>query len=247
MWRERYSADIAVKPEGRMTQGTIVRLVNEIAGPGDVVIAAAGTPPGEVLKGWDNSRGSECFVEFGFSTMGHEIPAGLGVRLARGAAGEVYVIIGDGTYLMSPTEIVTAVQEQAKITVILIENYGYQCIRDLQEATTGIENLGNEFRSRSDAAHPNGPYLEVDYAANARSMGATTFVAQTPDDFRRSLERAKGMRGPVVIVAKAETRNRSIGSEVWWDVGVVQTSSVNHTVEAARAFRAGATHQRTLV
>jgi 3D-(3,5/4)-trihydroxycyclohexane-1,2-dione acylhydrolase (decyclizing) len=246
-WRESYETDIAVKPGQRLTQGSIVRLVNEVAQTGDVVVAAAGTPPGEIHKGWDNSGGSECFIEFGFSTMGHEIPAGLGVRLARPNSGEVYVVIGDGTYLMSPTEIVTAAQEGVRITVIVIENSGYQCIRDLQENTTGIDNLGNEFRARGDNRQLGGPYIEVDYAANAASMGATSFLAETPDEFRRALVEAKRAKGPVVIVAKAERRGRSVGSGVWWDIGVVQTSADARTAEIARAFRAGAKNQRTFV
>jgi 3D-(3,5/4)-trihydroxycyclohexane-1,2-dione acylhydrolase (decyclizing) len=246
-WRSSYAEDIAVKPGQRLTLGTVVKLVNETARAGDVVVAAAGTPPGEVHKGWDNSAGSECFIEFGFSTMGHEIPAALGVRLARGDEGEVYVIIGDGTYLMSPTEIVTAAQEGAKLTIILVENFGYQCIRDLQEGTTGVDNLGNEFRSRGKNCQLDGAYLEIDYAANARSMGATALVAETPDEFERALARAKNLKGPVVVVAKAEVRGRSIGSGVWWDVGVAQTSRVEHTVNAARTFLEGSKHQRSFV
>jgi 3D-(3,5/4)-trihydroxycyclohexane-1,2-dione acylhydrolase (decyclizing) len=246
-WRSRYAEDIAVKPGEPLTMGTVVKLVNETARTGDVVVAAAGTPPGEVHKGWDNSAGSECFIEFGFSTMGHEIPAGLGVRLARGDEGEVYVIIGDGTYLMSPTEIVTAAQERAKLTIILVENYGYQCIRDLQEGTTGVDNLGNEFRSRGESRQLDGAYLEVDYAANARSMGATALVAETPDELKQALARAKNLKGPVVVVAKAEARGRSIGSGVWWEVGVAQISTAEHTANAARTFLEGSKHQRSFL
>lgn len=245
-WRESYAADIAVAPGAALTQGTIVKIVNDIAQSGDTVVAAAGTPPGEILKGWDNSRGSECFIEFGFSTMGHEIPAGLGVRLAR-ESGEVYVIIGDGTYLMSPTEITTAMQERAKITVVVIENSGYQCIRDLQQATTAIENFGNEFRARAKGSRLSGSYFEVNYAENARSMGATVFAARTADDFVNALVRAKAVKdAPVVIIVSADKRHRSVGSGVWWDVGVVHTSSKPATIEAAEAFRAGAVHQRVL-
>jgi len=244
-WRRTYAADITVKPGGRLTHGSIIKLVNEAAQPGDVVVAAAGTPPGEIHKGWDNSNGSECFIEFGYSTMGHEISAGLGVRLARAGAGEVYVIIGDGTYLMAPSEIVTAAQEGTKITVILIENSGYQCIRDLQENTTGIDNLGNEFRAREGGCQPEGAYLEIDYAANAASMGATTLSVEAPEELRTALAEARKLTGPVVIVATAEKRGRSIGSGVWWDVGVTQTSGSERTMRAAEASRIGAKNQRT--
>jgi 3D-(3,5/4)-trihydroxycyclohexane-1,2-dione acylhydrolase (decyclizing) len=247
-WQGRYSSDILWKQGQPLNQGTIVRLVNEAATSGDVVVAAAGTPPSEILKAWDNRAGSESFLEFGYSCMGHEIPAALGVRIARPGNNEVFVVIGDGTYLMQPSEIVTAAQEGLKITVILIENYGYQCIRDLQEFTTGIDNLGNEFRAKSDGErHPNAAYLEIDYAANARSMGARTFVAETPDELRRALADARRHIGPAVIVAKAEKRGRSIGAGVWWDVGVAQTSGMAETRKASAAFDAGRKHQRTLV
>lgn len=247
-WKDRYAADILHKQGQPMNQGTIIRLVNEAAGAGDVVVAAAGTPPGEILKAWDNGAGSDCFLEFGFSCMGHEIPAGLGVRIARPDQGEVYVVIGDGTYLLSPTELVTAAQEGLKVTVVVIENYGYQCIRDLQEGTTGTENFGNEFRRRSAGERqPNGAYLEVDYAANARSMGATTFNADTPEDLQAALAQARSVAGPVVIVAKAEKRGRSIGSDVWWDVGVAATTKAEQTREAVSRFLAGRKHQRALV
>jgi 3D-(3,5/4)-trihydroxycyclohexane-1,2-dione acylhydrolase (decyclizing) len=247
-WKDRYSADILHKQGRAMSQGAIVRLVNEAAGAGDVVIAAAGTPPGEILKAWDNSAGSDCFLEFGFSCMGHEIPAGIGARIARPDDGEIYVVIGDGTYLLSPTELVTAAQEGLKITVVLIENSGYQCIRDLQEGTTGTENFGNEFRRRGVGdRQPNGAYLEIDYAANARSMGATTFAADQPDELQAALVKAKSVRGPVVIVAKAEKRGRSIGSEVWWDVGVAATTGNSLTREAVDRFLTGRKRQRTLV
>lgn len=246
-WKDAYRADIAVEPGAPLNQGTIVRAVNEATSPGDIVIAAAGTPPGEIHKAWDNSNGSKTFIEFGFSTMGHEIPAAIGARLADSGGGEVFAIIGDGTYLMGPTEIVTAVQENAKITVVVIENYGYQCIRDLQENSTGIDNLGNEFRARdNDALQPNGAYLEVDYAANARSMGATVFSAADEAELKAALAAARRTAGPSVIVVKAEKRGRSIGSGVWWDVGAAEVTGTQSVSAATARFRSGVRHQRYL-
>ncbi|MFB2553726.1 3D-(3,5/4)-trihydroxycyclohexane-1,2-dione acylhydrolase (decyclizing) [Ensifer soli] len=246
-WKEAYRTDIAVAPGAPLNQGTIVRIVNEATGAGDIVIAAAGTPPGEIHKGWDASNGSKTFLEFGFSTMGHEIPAAIGARLALPGNSEIFAVIGDGTYLMAPTEIVTAVQESARITIVVIENYGYQCIRDLQENTTGIDNLGNEFRSRdNDALKPNGAYLEVDYAANARSMGATVFSAASEAELKEALAGARRTGGPSVIVVKAEKRGRSIGSGVWWDVGTAEVSGTDTVGAAVAKFRSGVRHQRFL-
>ena len=245
-WRSRYRKDVLHKQGHAMSQATIIGSVNEEARAGDIVIAAAGTPPGEIKKGWDNSKGEEVFLEFGFSCMGHEIPAGIGARLARPDAGEVTVIIGDGTYLMSPTELVTAVQDHVKITVVVIDNNGFQCIRDLQEATTGSDNFGNEFKLReAGARQPNGDYMAIDYAANAASMGCRTFVADDPDQLKQALKAARSEAGPVVIVAKAEKRGGSVGNDRWWDLGVAQVSGLKRTSEAYEKFAAGRPLQRS--
>jgi 3D-(3,5/4)-trihydroxycyclohexane-1,2-dione acylhydrolase (decyclizing) len=180
--------------------------------------------------------------------MAHEIPAGLGVAIARKNRGQVFVVIGDGTYLMGPTELVTAAQEGAKMTVVVVENWGFQCIRALQEETTGAENYGNEFRARSAAGRsPDGDYLNVDYAANARSMGCAAFSAETPAVLAAALAEAKAAPGPSVVVVKAETHGSSAGSDLWWEVGVAQTSGLER-VRAARArYEAGRQRQKALV
>lgn len=246
-WRERYAQDLRPRQGQLLSQPQIFAAVNAEARAGDVVVAAAGTPPGEIKKGWDATKGEEVFLEFGFSCMGHEIPAGIGVRLARPSAGEVYVVIGDGTYLLSPTEIVTAVQEGAKITVIVVDNGGYQCIRELQEATTGLEDFGNEFRARRAGERvATGDYLQVDYVANAASMGAHAVRAETDDDLRAALREARAHPGPVVIVVPADKRAGSGGNDHWWDLGVAAVSGR----EGARAARArhdeGRPEQRVL-
>ena len=247
-WRTTYANDVLHKQGQRMSQGTILATVNEAARAGDVVIAAAGTPPGETKKGWDNSKGEEVFLEFGFSCMGHEIPAGLGVRLARPDAGEIYVLIGDGTYLMNPTELVTAVQDGIKVTVVVIENNGFQCIRELQEATTGADNFGNEFRMREPGARqPNGAYLSVDYMANAGSMGCRVLAADDPTALKAALAEARTIAGPVVIVAKAEQRGSSVGNGSWWDLGVPEVSGLEGAQAAYSTFATGRGKQRTLV
>lgn len=247
-WMRTYAASITYEHGDLMNQGAIISRINAAAKAGDSVVAAAGTPPGEIMKAWDNRAGSDCFLEFGFSCMGHEIPAGLGVALARQNEGHVFVVIGDGTYLMCPTELVTAVQERAKFTTIIIVNSGYQCIRALQEQTTGSENFGNEFRMKSEGARaPDGDYLDVDYAANARSMGCQTFEATTPQEFEDALAQAKLVNGPSVVVVMAEKRGGSAGSDLWWDLGVAETSCMDR-VEAARSqFEFGQKKQKTFL
>ncbi len=226
-WWEAYDASVSHRQGEPLSQGGIVRAVNRAARKGDVVVAAAGTPAGEIMKAWDNANGSACYLEYAFSCMGHEIPAGMGVALARANRGHVFVVIGDGTYLMQPSELVTAVSEGVKMTVVVIENGGYQCIRALQKATTGADNFGNEFRRRSpNGRHPDGDLAAVDYAANARSMGCEANDVETPERLAEALAQARDFRGTSVVVAHAERGGGSAGSGLWWDVGVAQVSGL---------------------
>jgi 3D-(3,5/4)-trihydroxycyclohexane-1,2-dione acylhydrolase (decyclizing) len=155
--------------------------------------------------------------------MAYEIPAGIGARLAQ-PEGEIYVYIGDGTYLMNPTEIVTAVQEGLKITVVISENHGYQCIRGLQMARAG-QSFGNEFRSRDRSSNRlEGDFLKIDFAKNAESMGARTWNAGTPESLRKALREARRETRPCVIVVETEKYRALPDSGVWWDVAVAEVS-----------------------
>jgi 3D-(3,5/4)-trihydroxycyclohexane-1,2-dione acylhydrolase (decyclizing) len=224
-WDEALTLDLAPREGEAMSQGQVLRALNERTGAGDVIVTAAGTPPADVHRMWDPSNGSECHIEFGFSCMGHEIPAGLGYRLARpDAPGAIFVVIGDGTYLMGNTELVTAVQERLNVNVIVIENGGYQAIRALQVGKTGRE-FGNELRARDAGANRlSGPYVEVDYAANARSMGCAVHRAPTPEQFAAAVNAARAEDGPSVIVAHVERHRLLSGTECFWDVGIYQAS-----------------------
>jgi 3D-(3,5/4)-trihydroxycyclohexane-1,2-dione acylhydrolase (decyclizing) len=176
--------------------------------------------------------------------MGHEIPAGLGVRLAAPDAGEVYVVIGDGTYLMGHTELVTALQERAKVTVLVFVNGGYQSIHRLQGDLTG-RSFGLEFRER-DAEEDLlvGPVVDVDYAANARSYGCAAFEASTIDELRSALGAARNERRPTVIVCHVEPYRLMLDSACWWDVGVPEHSEREETVRAADEHARGRADQR---
>ena len=140
--------DIVPDTGALLTQGQVIGLMQEHARAGDTIVAAAGGPPGDVQKVWDATEGRYAHLEFGFSCMGYEIPAGMGVRLADpNPDSRVVVFIGDGTFLLSPTELVTAAQESIAVTVVIPENRGYQVIHRLQMGRHGTE-FGNEFRYR---------------------------------------------------------------------------------------------------
>jgi 3D-(3,5/4)-trihydroxycyclohexane-1,2-dione acylhydrolase (decyclizing) len=194
---------------------------------------------------WDASAEAECHIEFGFSCMGHEIPAALGYRLARrSAAGEIFVVIGDGTYLMSNSELVTAVQEQLSITVIVIENGGFQAIRSLQVGKTGVD-FGNEFRARDPRdGRLAGPMLTIDYAAHARAMGCDGHHARSLAEVAAALAAARRHDGPSVIVVTVEPHRLMSPTECFWDVGIAQASSSEQMRELAAAHRQGQRTQR---
>ncbi len=243
-WSERLSREVFVQAPGEaMSQGQLIGILNQAAQAGDTVVAAAGGPPGDLLKIWDATGGRNCQIEFGYSCMGHEIPAGLGVRMAQ-PEGEVYVFIGDGTYLMNPTELVTAAQEDLKVTVVVAENHGFQVIRRLQLARVG-RSFGNEFRVRDRASNRlEGPYLQIDFAKNAESMGARAWRIRTIAELRLALEDARTETRSCVIVVETEKHRFLPGSEVWWDAAPPEISRDPETTRLRTEYEQGLRTQR---
>jgi 3D-(3,5/4)-trihydroxycyclohexane-1,2-dione acylhydrolase (decyclizing) len=220
-WLEQRAA-LREPVEGEaMSQAQLILTLNDAAQSGDTVIAAAGTPPGDLLKIWDATGGCDCHLEFGFSCMGYELPAGIGVRMAR-PEGEVVVYIGDGTFLLNPGEIVNALQEGLKITVVISENHGFQSIQRLQLWRHG-KPFGNEFRARRNG-RLEGAYIELDLAKTAEGLGARTWRANDPDALRAALEEARDERNACVIVCETEPHRFLPGSDVWWDVAPPEVS-----------------------
>jgi 3D-(3,5/4)-trihydroxycyclohexane-1,2-dione acylhydrolase (decyclizing) len=243
-WEATVEDDLQPRPGEALTQGQVLRALNESARAGDAVVAAAGSVPSDLLRAWDGEDGASCFLEFGFSCMGHEIPAGLGLRMGR-PEGEVFVVIGDGTYMMSNTELFTAVQDGLKITLLLIENHGYQCIRDLQVGKAEVD-FGNEFRRR-EGDRLAGSYLTPDLAANVASFGVEVFTANDLGGVREALGRAREATGPAAVVCQVEPHRGLVGSETWWDVGVAEVSDLEGTRTAAlEHLEEGARKQRFL-
>jgi len=224
-WQNQVNDEIFQQVSGEaMSQGQLIGVLNEEAKEGDTIVAAAGNPPGDLLKLWEATGGRNCHLEFGNSCMGYEIPAGLGVRMAQ-PDGEVYVFVGDGTYLMNPMELLTAVQEDLKITVVISENHGYQCIRSLQVAKAG-HSFGNEFRARQNETNRlEADFLQIDFAHNAQSLGAKACHVYTPGEFREALREARKNPQTCVIVVETEKYRMLPGSGVWWDVAVAEVSN----------------------
>lgn len=228
-----------------ITQGQLIGLLQDHARPGDTIIAAAGGPPGDLLKVWDATDDRHCHLEFGFSCMGYEIPAGIGVRLADPqSTGRVTVFIGDGTFLMNPTEILTAAQERLDITYVISENHGFQVIRRLQMMKFG-EQFGNDFRYRNDEDRRlSGDYLRIDLREIAEGLGAQTYRVETSDEVRDVLERTRSARGPVAIVVPTIPLVDLPGSEVFWDVAPAEVAEQAGVHELRADYEQGLEKQR---
>ena len=156
---------------GDLGQAEVIGIVNDAVGGHATVICAAGSLPGDLLRLWRPEDPKAYHVEYGFSCMGYEIAAGLGVRLADPER-DVVVMVGDGSYLMMNSEIVTAVAEGLKLTIVVLDNHGFQCILALQRLV-GVPDFGNELRFRDAATNRlDGPYVPIDFRAHAESMGA---------------------------------------------------------------------------
>jgi 3D-(3,5/4)-trihydroxycyclohexane-1,2-dione acylhydrolase (decyclizing) len=232
-WLSDVEANIAPREGEEIGQGEVLRVINDVLGEGDWIVAAAGWQPGDLLKLWDTPAGSFTHIEFGFSCMGHEIPAGLGIRMHEGPEHEVVVVVGDGGYLMNPTELVTSVQEGLKLIVVILDNGGYQSINRLARDLTG-SSIGNEFRRRRDGSRIlDGDRLRIDYVANARSMGCESALAADGDTLRSELQAAVDRKETTVIVCQTEPHRTLLSSGAFWDLGVPEVATDPATVHLA--------------
>jgi len=217
-------------PQGVM-QTEVVGTVNEFMQPEDIIICAAGSLPGDLHRLWRSDLPGSYHVEYAFSCMGYEVAAGLGVKMANPKA-EVYVIVGDGSYLMLHSELLTSIQEGYKINVVLLNNYGYQCIKNLQ-MSQGSRGFGNEFRYRSSSSkNLDGQYLEVDFPAYARSLGCNAYFAENTKQLRAILENARKETQSTFTEIKVLPGSMSEGYRAWWRVGVAAVSKEKKVKQA---------------
>jgi 3D-(3,5/4)-trihydroxycyclohexane-1,2-dione acylhydrolase (decyclizing) len=222
-----YHLDVGVP----ISQGEVIGVVNEVSGPRDVVVCAAGSLPGDLHKLWRARDPNGYHLEYGYSCMGYEIAGGLGVRLAAPDR-DVFVMVGDGSYLMMAQEIVTAVQEGQKLIIVLLDNHGFSSIGGLSRAC-GNRGMGTEYRYRRNGKLE-GDAIPVDFVANAQSLGAHAVRARTREDLRKELVAAQGRSSTSVIVVETAYDKRVPGYESWWDVPIAEVSEVE-SVRAARA------------
>jgi len=242
-WDEEV-ARITRPRDGRPGQGEVIGVLNDVLGGTDVLINAAGSAPGDLHKLWKAKAPGTYHVEYGYSCMGYEIPAGLGIRLADPSRG-VCALVGDATWLMMPSEIATAVQERLAFTVVLVDNHGFASIGALS-GSLGSGGFGTQMRLRGDDGQLSGEPLPIDYVANARSLGAHAVRAEDAAALRRELVAARERTDrPTVIVVETDTSRKVPGYESWWDVPVAEVSTMEAVRQARREWEANRARERS--
>jgi 3D-(3,5/4)-trihydroxycyclohexane-1,2-dione acylhydrolase (decyclizing) len=247
-WNEEVSRLYALEHDPP-AQSAVIGAVNDVARPQDVVVCAAGSMPGDLHKLWRTRDPKGYHVEYGFSCMGYEIAGGLGVKLAAPER-EVYVLVGDGSYLMLSSELVTAVQERQKLTIVLVDNRGFKSIGGLSRSL-GMDGFGTLYRYRQDGSlgvdsEGSTDYLPVDLAANAESLGAKVFRASTIGELRSALQAAQEETGPVVIATEVDRYEGVPDYDSWWDVAVAEVSDVASVRAARERYEAERANERSL-
>jgi 3D-(3,5/4)-trihydroxycyclohexane-1,2-dione acylhydrolase (decyclizing) len=204
---------------GRPAQSEVIGAIWESSGPRDVILSAAGSHPGDLHKLWRTRAPNGYHMEYGFSCMTYEIPGALGAKLADPSR-EVFVFLGDGTYLMMPTEIVTSLQEKLKIIIVLVDNHGFASIGGLSRSL-GQDGFGTKM------------CLPIDYVGNAQSLGAHAVKVSTITELKSALDDAKKLDRTSVVVIETDATKGVPGYESWWDVAVAEVAELE-TVRAAR-------------
>ncbi|MEI6677544.1 MAG: 3D-(3,5/4)-trihydroxycyclohexane-1,2-dione acylhydrolase (decyclizing) [Mariniphaga sp.] len=231
-WDEQVSKFYKVSGDLPVHQAEVVGAVNDFAGPRDVVLCAAGSLPGDLHKLWRTRDPKGFHLEYGYSTMGYELAAGLGAKLACPDR-EIYVMIGDGNYLMMNSEIVTAIQEGIKFNIILLNNNGFASIGGLSQSI-GSQRFGTKYRYRDEETGLlTGDILPVDFAQNARSLGAHVIEAHDIPSLKEALAEAKAQAQTTVITIETSL-TKGVPGYAWWEVAIAEVSEMD-SVKKARA------------
>lgn len=217
------------------SQSEVIGVVNEFSHPDDVVVCAAGSLPGDLHKLWRTRNPKQFHLEYGYSCMGYEIAGGLGIKMADPTR-DVYVLVGDGSYLMLAQEIITSIQENYKLIIVLINNEGHSSIGGLSEAT-GTQGFATRFRYRDDnSGKLHGDFLPVNLAANAESLGANVIQATTPHTLKMALQEAQEADKTTVVKIDVDFDVRVPQYESWWDVPVAEVSEVESAEKAYQTY-----------
>lgn len=229
-----------------VSQGEIIGMVEASAQPRDVVLTSAGSLPGDLLKLWRSRDPLSYQVEYGYSVMGYEIAGGIGAKLAAPDR-EIYVMVGDGSFLMMNTEIATAVQEGLKVIIVVIDNLGYSSVGRVSEQV-GSEGFGCHFRARGSSGWYDGEPLHVDFAGMCRALGATAIHAHSGADFAAALAQARAATGTTCVVIDTDWHERVPGyASCWWDMATAEVATIPAVKDARREYEQEKTRERYLM
>ncbi len=232
-WEEETDRLFGLRHGPPISQGEIIGAVNGFSRPEDVVVCAAGSLPGDLHKLWRTRQPKGYHLEYGYSCMGYEIAGGLGVKMADPSR-EVYVMVGDGSFLMMSSEITTSIQEGYKLNIILLDNHGFSRIGGLSRAV-GSEGFGTDYRFRRDeTGQLDGEYVPVDFAAICQGLGACTVRARTHEEFVSALANMRRHDRTSAVVIEVDKEMRAPGYESWWDVPISEVSEIE-SIRRARA------------
>lgn len=242
IWEQEADRQLHFGNPGKPAQSEVIGALWEAMGPRDMLVSAAGSHPGDLHKLWRARAPNGYHMEYGYSCMGYEIPGAIGARMADPSR-EVYAFVGDGTYMMMPSEIVTAAQEGIKIIVVLVDNGGFASIGNLSRSL-GTQGFGTRYRHRGAGGQLDGEPLHVDFAANARSLGAHAIKATTIDEFRQALVEARNSDRVTVVVVEADPSVSVPSYESWWNVPVAEVSKIESVIEARKDYEASRARTR---
>ena len=241
-WRVENDRVFSGTGNQKVTQGELLGIVNDNLNEDDTIVCAAGSLPGDLHKYFRVTNGDQYHMEYGYSCMGYEIAGGLGVRFAKDK-GEVIVLVGDGSYLMMHTEIVTSLQEDKKLIILLLDNHGFGSINGLSK-NSGSLGFGNRFRNRdSNTGKLTGDFFAIDYVENAHSLGAEAIRVGNRKEILAALRTARKNKKTTVIVMEIEP-SRLPGYHSWWDVPIAEVSDMPSVQQARKDYETNVKKER---
>ena len=232
-WEKEVDRIYGIRKEPPISQGEVIGVVNEAGEASDILVCAAGSLPGDLHKLWRTQQPGGYHMEYGYSCMGYEIAGGLGAKMAHPDR-EVFVLVGDGSYLMMAQEIVTSIQEGLKLNIVLLDNHGFSSIGGLSRSC-GNEGMGTNYRYRSGGKY-DGDSLPVDFVANAASLGAWSVRARTREEFQAAIASSRKQPQTSVVVVETSYDERVPGYESWWDVAIAEVSTSEAVKSARRKY-----------
>jgi 3D-(3,5/4)-trihydroxycyclohexane-1,2-dione acylhydrolase (decyclizing) len=242
-WEEETDRIFALRHGPPISQGEVIGAVARAARPCDVVLNAAGSLPGDLHKLWRTRRPGGYHMEYGNSCMGYEIAGGLGAKMADPSR-DVYVMVGDASYLMMSSEIVTSIQEGYKLNIVILDNHGFSSIGGLSQAV-GSGGFGTNYRYRSaKTGQLDGDRLPVDFVKLAAGLGARAVRATTLPEVEQALEAMRGHGRTSVLVVEVDKEMRVPGYESWWDVAVSEVSEIASIRQARAEYEAAVKKER---